>query len=106
MHPWAGSRRSHDLSGALTAFALEQGLDEVVRIELTQVLDTLTDPDEPHGNLQLIGDAQDDASLSGSIQLREDDTRNRHRLREDLCLGYRILAARRINHQPGLVGCP
>src|SRR4051812_39557621 len=106
MHAWAGSRRSRDLSSAVAALALEKCLDEIVRIELAQILDTLTNPDEPHGNLQLIGDSQDDATLSGSIQLREDDTRNGHRLREDLCLGYRILTAGRVDHEPGLVRRP
>src|SRR5207253_11289770 len=52
----------------------KQGFDELVRVELLQVAHFLADADVPHGDLQRVADADDDAAFGGAVELGEDES--------------------------------
>ena len=91
MEAAADARRSGGLGGERVAPG-EERLDELVGVELAEIGGTLADADVAHGQLQLVGDGEDDAALRRAIELRQHDARELDGFLELLCLLERVLA--------------
>src|SRR6185369_15965278 len=83
---------------------LKQCIHELSRLELPQIFDRLSYPDEPQGNFQFTADGHDYPTFCRTVQLGQGDTAYGRDLLEQLCLGYRILPGRGIKDQKRLMG--
>src|SRR5580693_4221297 len=81
----------------------EDRVDEDVRIEVRQVIGTLTEPHDLDGDAKLALDLDDDAALGGPVELRQDYAGDVDNLGEDACLPQAILAGSRVEHEQHLV---
>lgn len=52
------------------SFLLEQGVDKLFALESPEILDSFPDPDITDGEMELVGNANDDASLGCAVQFR------------------------------------
>ena len=64
----------------------------LLRIERTQILQRLADPDQLDRDAELVGDRERDAALVGAVELGEDDARDVDGLAEQLRLTKAVLA--------------
>ena len=67
---------------------------ERVALKILQILNRLPDSDQPHGQLEFLGDCDDDPSASGAVELRQDQAGDTNRLMELAGLGQRVLPDR------------
>ena len=72
----------------------EERVHESVALKILQILNRFPDSDEPHGQLQLLGNRDDDPSASGAVELRQDQAGDADRLMELTGLGQRVLPNR------------
>ena len=72
----------------------EERVHESVALKILQILNRLPDSDEPHGQLQLLGNRDDDPSASGAVELRQNQAGDADRLMELTGLGQRVLPNR------------
>src|SRR5262249_26301736 len=92
------------LRGGIGRVALPQHrLDELLGDEIAEVFGALADAHVPHRKRVLGDDAEDHATLGGSVQLREDDPGERQRLLEHRGLLHGVLAVGRVEHEQRLV---
>src|SRR5579872_1382144 len=77
----------------------EQALDERTGIERLQVLDPLAEPDQLHGQAELLCDRHDDPAPGGPVQLREHDPGDGQRRLELARLCDAVLPGRRVEHE-------
>jgi hypothetical protein len=50
----------------------EERVHESVALKILQILNRLPDSDKPHGQLEFLGDRNNDPSASGAVELRQD----------------------------------
>src|SRR5262249_32042114 len=94
------ARRVSSISGTSQ---VEQGVDELARVELPEVVDPLPHADVADGKAELGGDGDHDPPLGGAVELGEDDPGHVERLHEGPRLRETVLAGRRVECQQGLV---
>src|SRR5438045_2347680 len=83
--------------------ALVERLDERGGVELAEIRHFFADAHEPHRDLEVVADAEDDPALGGAVELGEHDAGDPHGLLEDLSLRDGVLAVGGVEHQQGLV---
>ena len=67
---------------------------ERVALKILQIFNRLSDSDQPHGQLEFLGDRDNDPSASGAVELRQDQAGDTDRLMELTGLGQRVLPDR------------
>src|SRR4051794_1367264 len=91
-----------DASPRTPARSGEQGLDELLFVEVDEVGCGLTETDELHRDPELGLDGEHDAALRRTVELGEDDARDVDRLGELLCLHETVLSRRGVEHEQHL----
>src|SRR4029077_1693927 len=81
----------------------EQRVYERVALKILQILDRLPDSDESHGQLEFLGNRNDNPSASGTVELRQDQTGDTDRLMKLTSLGQRVLPDRGVQHEEDFV---
>jgi hypothetical protein len=77
----------------------EQGLDELSRVELLQILDRFADTDKMHRNPKFVREADDHAPLRRPVHLGENEPGHVGDLGKEPGLGDRVLSGIRIELQ-------
>ena len=72
----------------------EERVHESVALKILQILNRLPDSDQSHGQLEFLGNRNDDPSASGAVELRQDQAGDADRLMELTGLGQRVLPNR------------
>src|SRR4026209_942748 len=70
----------------------KERVHECVALKILQILDRLSDSDQPDRQLEFLGDRDDDPSASGAVKLRQHQTGDADRLMKLTSLGERALA--------------
>ena len=50
----------------------EKRVHECVAVKILQIFNRFSDSNEPHGQLEFLGNCDDDPSASGAVELRQD----------------------------------
>src|SRR5215510_525425 len=85
---------------------VEEGFGKRCGVERLEVRELFADPDEFNRNVQFIDDADDDASLGGTIELGHDEPRQSECLMKLLCLRHTVLADGGIEDEQDLMRSP
>ena len=83
----------------LLVVSAEQGIDEIVRVELVQILDLLAHADKFHGNAELILYRYYYTTFCGSVKLCENNSCNFSTFTEKFGLIDCILSSSRVKNQ-------
>src|SRR6187431_976733 len=92
--PW-----TEPLSGSLSRFTAEQGLHEVRRGKLMEIVGPFTETDEANWKTKRVGDSEHHAPFGSAIELSEHDAGEWERFLKFFCLSESVLPVRRINDQ-------
>src|SRR5437763_3871788 len=86
-------------AGALVPSLREEGLDELVGVELDEVVGRLAEADQLDRNGQVRLDRQGDAALGRAVQLGQDNAGDPDRVGELPGLDQSVLAGGRVDHE-------
>src|SRR5436190_19194505 len=77
----------------------DEGARELVSVEGPEIVELLTYPDQLHGQTELVGDRNRDTAFRRAVELRQDDTGDAGRFREELRLLHAVLPGRRVDDE-------
>jgi hypothetical protein len=101
----SSASKGNNIVGSVSRVDLEQRVHEILRFEGQQVVHVFADTDPSYRELERIGNGENDASLGGAVELREDDPGNPRDRSESLRLLDAVGAGCGVEDQQHLVRC-